>query len=74
MSYATQPLTQRLRWRIAHLINRLPGQCWANLVSFALRDRRSPWQPMDSMCRADAARCGACYCGKIRRVEAGEGQ
>lgn len=56
-----------LRWRAAALLNRLPGQCWANLVSWALGDSGYRfWQPIDSVCRKDVARTGACYCGKLR--------
>jgi hypothetical protein len=60
-------VTDRLRWRIAELLNRLPGQCWTNLVMWANRstDQRIPWQPIDWACRADAARNGACWCGKF---------
>ncbi len=61
----------RWRWRIAGLLNRLPGQCWADLVSWALpgRDSRNPWSPIDSMCRRDFASNGSCYCGKLRDPE-----
>lgn len=65
----------RLRWRIAALLDRLPGQCWADLVSFALGHRRSPWCPVTSSCRADlaAAGDGACYCNKLRSPLTGPG-
>lgn len=63
-----------LRWRIATLIDKLPGQCWADLCSWALHDRRddpgyrwaSPWSPIGPSCRNDLARVGSCYCGKLR--------
>lgn len=65
---------KKLRWRIAHLLDWLPGQCWADLVSWVLRDRhddpdwrsRVPWRPIGWMCRQDLARVGSCYCGKLR--------
>lgn len=71
---------ERLRWRIAGIVNRLPGQCWSRLVDWVLfepepdgepEDRRRglPWRPIDAVCRRDAARCGACYCGKFRLTE-----
>ncbi|MBQ1061312.1 hypothetical protein [Micromonospora sp. C41] len=68
-------MKQRLRWRIAGLIDRLPGQCWSGLVDWVLYrwrddpDLRSalPWRPVSDMCRRDVARCGYCYCGKLRR-------
>ena len=63
--------TERLRWRIARLLDRLPGQCWADLVTWALNDDPDehkiwkPSSPMGSTCREDAARVGSCYCGKL---------
>lgn len=68
---------ERLRWGIARLVDRLPGQCWSGLVEFALDERfltrrRWPWAPISEACRKDAERCGACYCGKLRRPEGGE--
>lgn len=65
---------RRLRWRIAILLNRLPGQCWTDLASWALHDQKYdpdfrshyiPWRPINYICRQDAARTGACYCGKL---------
>lgn len=56
---------ERIRWTIAYWLNKLPGQCWTELVMFGLGYRRNPWSPIDSACRGDAARCGVCYCGKI---------
>lgn len=61
----------RLRWWIAAQLDRLGGQCWTDLVCWALdgssaREKRGPWSPQGAMCRADAAECGACYCGKLR--------
>ncbi len=62
-----------LRWRIASLIDKLPGQCWADLCGWAMRDRRDrrdypigPWSPIGQSCRNDLARVGSCYCGKLR--------
>jgi hypothetical protein len=59
-------LRDRLRWRTATAADRLPGMCWANLVSYALRSRRTPWQRQDDVCRRDAAETGACYCGRLK--------
>lgn len=66
----------KLRWRVAALIDRLPWprQCWENLADWALGYRRWPWARIEAGCRADLARCGACYCGKLRRPEGGEGR
>jgi len=49
-------LAERLRWRIARTVNRLPGQCWSDLVMWALKHR------------GDLARTGTCYCGKLRQA------
>jgi hypothetical protein len=75
-----------LRWRIAWTMDRIPRQCWADLVSWvqdsdhdAYGDEwwaRLPWRPRartgrtPGSCEADAARCGTCYCGKVRTAEA----
>jgi len=66
----------RIRWRIAYLLNRLPGQCWADLATWAGQygpePIRNPWSPIDRggrLCREDLIRCGACYCGKLRAPE-----
>lgn len=64
---------EKLRWRVAELVNRLPGQCWADLVGWALDGwdpdgEKRPWTTPARLaqCQADAARCGSCYCGKIQ--------
>lgn len=72
----------RLRWWVATQLNRLPGQCWADLVTWALGwhkgEKHTPWSPVTSVCRRDLAANGGCYCGKLRppgamssRVDAG---
>jgi hypothetical protein len=75
-------IPEKLRWRIVHVVDKLPGQCWSRLADWAGRwfdpdpDSRLPyglpWRPQDWMCRQDAARCGACYCGKLRREPEGD--
>jgi hypothetical protein len=63
-------MTKRLRWWIATQLNRMPGQCWANLVVWALGwkgEKRMPWRPSTATCRRDAAANGSCYCGKLRQ-------
>lgn len=68
----------RWRWRIAYALNRLPGTCWANLVSWALGsgpliDRYGDGDVRaDSTCRRDAEACGRCYCGKLTAVSTSE--
>lgn len=67
-------MSEKMRWRIANIVNRLPGQCWANLVSWAVDGPRAcrsrgdsplPWRPIDSMCRQISPPNDRCYCGKI---------
>lgn len=62
-------MRERLRWRIAELLNRLPGQCWADLVSWAQGSAfyKRPWQPRSPGCTDGAVRQGRCYCGKLGR-------
>jgi hypothetical protein len=60
----------RLRWRVAYALNRIPGMCWANLVSWALRYRSLRETRQDWMCRSDTARNGCCYCGKVTGLDA----
>jgi hypothetical protein len=58
----------RARWAIAHLLDRLPGQCWTELVWWATtpdRPIREAWSPIDGSCRSDARQCGRCYCNKL---------
>jgi len=69
----------RIRWWTARQLNRLPGQCWADLVSWALGDAhyRRLWQPVSPGCIGDAARNSRCYCGKLGadgRLYRGEGE
>ena len=59
-------MRDRIRWRIARSLDRLPGTCWAYLVTASLG-----WHPFRGhvrqrpACRNDAAKNGACYCGKV---------
>lgn len=59
----------RVRWFIADRLDRLPGFCWANLVTWALgwHTMRERGVRQDSVCRADFAANGVCYCGKLKR-------
>lgn len=63
-------MAKRLRWWTATQLNRLPGQCWADLVTWALGwhkgEKRSPWSPAGAACRSDLVANGYCYCGKQR--------
>jgi hypothetical protein len=64
-------MRKRVRMWIAHQLNRLPGQCWADLVWWAQRDRRSkgprwPWSPQAPGCAKSVKEVGVCYCGKLR--------
>jgi hypothetical protein len=59
---------ERARWRIAYLLNRLPGQCWTDLVLWVLGSdkyrRRFPWSPVGPDCLKAGDQ--SCYCGKLR--------
>jgi hypothetical protein len=71
-------LPESLRWRIVRLVDHLPGQCWLDLCDWAGSWRDDdpdgfmgwPWwapsRPDQASCRADMARCGTCYCGKLQ--------
>ena len=68
-------LLKRIRWNIAYLLNRLPNQCWPELVSWALDgasvsrhrvDTPLPWRTTNEDCRLSAQNCGTCWCAKIR--------
>jgi hypothetical protein len=68
-------MAKRARWWIITQLNRLPGQCWADLVMWAMgwhkeggAAKRTAWSPASSTCRRDAAATGTCYCGKLRRA------
>ena len=62
-----RPLRTRIRWWVAKQLDCLSRRtCWADLVSFALGDRRSPWQPIRPECRRDAAANGY-WVGAINR-------
>lgn len=60
---------RRWRWWLARQVDRLPGQCWADLADFGLNRTRIPWEPRRPDCTADALRVGACYCGKVARAD-----
>jgi hypothetical protein len=69
---------ERAKWRVAVIVDRLPGQCWADLVSWVLDSKHSrdeglrarlPWRPIQQGCRDDLARVGCCYCGKLMTPE-----
>lgn len=66
---------ERLRWRIANLVDKIPGQCWSDLAEWAGRWTGAddpdhtyglPWRPQGRTCGLDANRAGSCYCGKIQ--------
>lgn len=59
---------EKPRWFIAYHLDRLRGQCWVDLVSWAVDGVRMRGLPATSSerCREEARSCGACYCGKFR--------
>ncbi len=67
-------MIERARWRIVELVDKLPGQCWTDLVMWAIDGpqecrRRGgnplPWRPVTNSCRAFSPPNDRCYCGKI---------
>lgn len=58
---------KRWRWWLIRQVDRLPGQCWADLVDFGLDRSIYPWAPRLAICAQDAQNCGTCYCGKVAR-------
>jgi hypothetical protein len=60
----------KLRWFVAARLNRRPKWCWSDLVLWAnyRGDQLTSARDVTS-CRADAARCGVCHCGKFRTQE-----
>lgn len=74
MIQATAPksrLLERVRWRAAWMLCRLPFTCNTNLICWAAwADREQVTQGrwrQGRMCHQDAERNGSCYCGKIGR-------
>jgi hypothetical protein len=65
--------SKRVRYRLASLLDRLPGQCWTDLVIWVEYapdtpvENGGPWSPQTGTCRSDARQCGYCYCGKLER-------
>jgi hypothetical protein len=69
------PRDSKARWTVAAWLNRLPGMCWAQLVGWVLfdarlRDTAQRYSAGGVNCRADAERCGTCYCGRIDLIGA----
>lgn len=64
---------EKIRWRIAYLIDRFTRQCWADLVSWARGDKRGIPAFSSKTCRAEVSTIGRCYCGKFRRTDAESG-
>ncbi|MCA1008971.1 hypothetical protein LCL87_24945 [Rhodococcus hoagii] len=66
-------MSEKLRWKIAHHLNKLQRFCWSDLVMWALgwhkRDGVSlrDLQGGSSLCKREAAQPGcSCNCGKFR--------
>lgn len=56
----------RLRWWLWRNSSRLARTCPANAYTrLVMRDKDVSTQ-VDSICRSDLARNGACWCGKLR--------
>lgn len=60
------------RWRLAHLLDRLPGRCWGDLGYWAANgDGFPPLRRNNRECRKDVPRCGTCWCGKFQTSDGG---
>jgi hypothetical protein len=59
----------RFRWWAATQVDRLPGQCWADLTDYGLGRDLVPWAPDQRQCIESARDCGTCYCGKVVRED-----
>ena len=57
------------KYRLIHVLDWLPGTCWTELVCW-VEYGQNPLSGAFSQarCRQDEARCGGCYCGKVRRT------
>jgi hypothetical protein len=66
-------LTEKGRWRVAGWVDRLPGTCWSDLVSWALRyDGYRLWARRGPYCKPGSPEFewrGGCYCGKYKLAE-----
>jgi hypothetical protein len=65
-------MSEKTRWRVAHWLDKLPGFCWADLVTWALGWHGIRQTRVSAACDADLARNGVCYCGKRRFPQNGE--
>lgn len=54
------------KYRLAHLLDKLPRTCWTELVCWIEYDAPLSEAFSQARCRQDEARCGACYCGKLK--------
>lgn len=79
-------LVEMIRMFLIERWDRRPDTCWADMVMWALPQFDAPWfkdrdiLPGDAWydgvasCRADARRCGSCYCGKFIRHDTPPGR
>lgn len=64
--------SEKWRWKIANLLDRSKRVCWSDLVdwaAFGLSSLRREIEDGAGKCRAEARKCGECYCGKFRLPE-----
>lgn len=66
----TLGIPPKVRWWLARQVDRLPGQCWAELAEYGLGWTLLPWEPARGRCEESARECGSCYCGKVATVTA----
>lgn len=51
------------KYRLAHVLDKLPWTCWAALVGWAEYGAAFRVTQQAALCQSD--RCGGCYCGKL---------
>ena len=59
-------MTEKTRWKIAHLLNRSRRLCWADLVTWALGWHGIRECAVSNLCHQGRDETGSCYCGKLR--------
>ncbi|WP_326565114.1 hypothetical protein VSH64_25050 [Amycolatopsis rhabdoformis] len=68
-------IMEKLRWRVASLLDRSPKFCWSSLVDWSMfsgdgRTLRDCMTGRECAADRDTEPDGSCYCGKFRKDEA----
>ena len=66
-------MSEKLRWKIAPILNRLRRFCWVDLVDWAMGTYRGDGEELQGpparsqQCRVEGSKPGcSCYCGKFK--------